>query len=49
MLERMGLSTGIDLDRLMQTREILARHIPATHLTGHLHEAGVPKVLRSAA
>ncbi|RXH02815.1 hydroxymethylglutaryl-CoA lyase [Bradyrhizobium vignae] len=49
MLERMGLSTGIDLDRLMQTREILARHIPAKHLTGHLHEAGVPKVLRSAA
>ncbi|WP_407192832.1 hydroxymethylglutaryl-CoA lyase [Bradyrhizobium sp. STM 3566] len=49
MLERMGLSTGIDIDRLMQTREILARHIPAKHLTGHLHEAGVPKVLRSAA
>ncbi|MCP3459450.1 hydroxymethylglutaryl-CoA lyase [Bradyrhizobium sp. CCGUVB23] len=49
MLERMGLSTGIDLDRLMQTREILARHIPAKHLTGHLHEAGIPKVLRRAA
>ena len=49
MLERMGLSTGIDLDRLMQTREILARHIPAKHLTGHLHEAGIPKALRSAA
>jgi hydroxymethylglutaryl-CoA lyase len=49
MLEQMGLSTGIDLDRLMQTREILARHIPAKHLTGHLHEAGVPKALRRAA
>lgn len=49
MLERMGLSTGIDLDRLMQTREILARHIAAKHLTGHLHEAGIPKVLRRAA
>lgn len=49
MLERMGLSTGIDLDRLMQTREILARHIPDKHLTGHLHEAGIPKVLRRAA
>jgi hydroxymethylglutaryl-CoA lyase len=45
----MGLSTGIDLDRLMQTREILARHIPEKHLTGHLHEAGIPKVLRRAA
>jgi hydroxymethylglutaryl-CoA lyase len=49
MLERMGLSTGIDLDRLMQTRENLARHIPEKHLTGHLHEAGIPKVLRRAA
>lgn len=49
MLERMGLSTGIDLDRLMKTREILSRHIAAKHLTGHLHEAGIPKALRSAA
>lgn len=49
MLERMGLSTGIDLDRLMQTREILNRHIAPRHLTGHLHEAGIPKALRSAA
>ena len=49
MLERMGFSTGIDLDRLMQTREILARHIQAKHLTGHLHEAGIPKALRKAA
>lgn len=49
MLERMGLSTGIDLDRLMQTREILAHHIQAKHLTGHLHEAGIPTALRRAA
>lgn len=49
MLERMGLSTGIDLDRLMRTREILSRHIAPRHLTGHLHEAGIPKALRSAA
>ena len=49
MLERMGLSTGIDLDRLMQTREILARHIAPKHLTGHLHESGIPKSLRRAA
>jgi hydroxymethylglutaryl-CoA lyase len=49
MLEEMGLSTGIDLDRLMATREILSSHIPAKHLTGHLHEAGIPKVLRRAA
>ena len=49
MLERMGLATGIDLDRLMATREILARHVPATQLTGHLHEAGIPKALRRVA
>ena len=49
MLEEMGLSTGIDLDRLMATRDILAAHMPARHLTGHLHEAGIPKVLRRAA
>jgi hydroxymethylglutaryl-CoA lyase len=49
MLEEMGLSTGIDLVRLMATRAILAAHIPATHLTGHLHEAGIPKALRRAA
>jgi len=45
----MGLSTGIDLARLMATREILKAHIPAKHLTGHLHEAGIPRALRSVA
>jgi hydroxymethylglutaryl-CoA lyase len=49
MLEEMGLSTGIDLDGLMATRAILSAHIPARHLTGHLHEAGIPKALRRAA
>lgn len=49
MLEEMGLSTGIDLDRLMATRAILSAHIPAKHLTGHLHEAGIPKALRRVA
>src|SRR5262249_11543131 len=29
MLEQMGVSTGIDLDRLMATRAILAAQIPA--------------------
>jgi hydroxymethylglutaryl-CoA lyase len=49
MLEEMGLATGIDLDRLMATRAILSAHIPARHLTGHLHEAGIPKALRRVA
>jgi hydroxymethylglutaryl-CoA lyase len=49
MLEEMGLSTGIDLDRLMTTRALLSAHIPARHLTGHLHEAGIPQALRRVA
>jgi hydroxymethylglutaryl-CoA lyase len=49
MLEELGLKTGIDLGRLMATREILAKVVPAEHLTGHLHEAGIPKALRPAA
>ncbi|MBV9075855.1 MAG: hydroxymethylglutaryl-CoA lyase [Methylobacteriaceae bacterium] len=49
MLEELGLSTGIDLDRLLATRAILAAAIPAEHLTGHLHEAGIPRALRRAA
>jgi len=49
MLEELGMRTGIDLDVLMATREILARHIPGEHLTGHLHEAGIPDKLRRAA
>jgi hydroxymethylglutaryl-CoA lyase len=49
MLEELGLKTGIDLGRLMATREVLAAVVPAEHLTGHLHEAGIPKALRPAA
>ena len=49
LCERMGLTTGIDLARLMATREILAAHIPANQLTGHVHEAGLPKVYGRAA
>jgi hydroxymethylglutaryl-CoA lyase len=49
LLEELGMRTGIDLERLMATRAILARHIPEKHLTGHLHEAGIPKSLRRAA
>lgn len=49
MLHEMGLKTGIDLERLMATRAILARHVEARLLTGHLHDAGIPKVLRKSA
>ena len=46
MCEELGLKTGIDLDKLMETRAILAECVPAHLLTGHLHEAGFPKALR---
>ena len=49
LCERMGMKTGIDLARLMETRAILAEHIPAGQLTGHVHEAGLPNVYGRAA
>jgi len=45
MCHELGLETGIDLVRLMETRAILAAHIPTHLLTGHLHEAGIPRAL----
>jgi hydroxymethylglutaryl-CoA lyase len=43
MLERMGLRTGVDLERLVAVREIVARNLPATPLYGGLARAGLPK------
>jgi len=43
MFEAMGLSTGIDLERLFAAREILAQGIPQEPLYGHTPLAGLPK------
>jgi hydroxymethylglutaryl-CoA lyase len=43
MFESMGLSTGIDLDRLFAAREILVRGIPEEPIYGHTPLAGLPK------
>jgi hydroxymethylglutaryl-CoA lyase len=43
MLEASGLRTGIDLDRLMAARAILAAALPGEPLYGHVPEAGLPK------
>lgn len=43
MLEASGLRTGIDLDRLMEARAILAAALPGEPLYGHVPEAGLPK------
>jgi len=43
LLEAMGLRTGVDLDRLIDARSILASELPGEELHGHLADAGVPK------
>lgn len=49
MLEGMGLKTGVDLERLIKVREILARALPNVTLNGNLAKAGLPKGFESAA
>ena len=49
MLESMGFSTGIDLDRLIATRAILAEGLPGEARHGHVPVAGIPKTFRVAA
>jgi hydroxymethylglutaryl-CoA lyase len=43
LLESMGLATGIDLDRLMAARAVLAQALPGETLYGYLPQAGLPK------
>ena len=43
LLEAMGLRTGIDLDRLLAARAVLAEGLPGEPLYGYLAEAGLPK------
>ena len=49
MLESMGFDTGIDLDRLIRARAILAEGLPAETLHGQVPIAGIPKTFRIAA
>ena len=43
MFEAMGVSTGIDLERLFEAREILIQGIPEEPVYGHTPLAGLPK------
>jgi hydroxymethylglutaryl-CoA lyase len=43
MFESMGLSTGIDLDKLFAAREVLVKSIPDEPIYGHTPVAGLPK------
>ncbi len=49
MLESMGLRTGIDLDRLVATRALLAAGLPGESMHGGVAQAGLPKTFRLAA
>lgn len=42
MLEAMGLRTGIDLDRLIEVRDILVKALPGEPLYGFIPDAGLP-------
>ena len=43
MLEAMGFSTGIDLERLLSVRTILSNALPDEPLYGFIPDAGLPK------
>jgi hydroxymethylglutaryl-CoA lyase len=43
MLDAMGLRTGIDLDKLLKVRSILAEALPTDELYGFTPDAGLPK------
>jgi len=43
MLEAMGLHTGVDLEKLLAAREILASAVPNEELYGYVPAAGLPR------
>jgi hydroxymethylglutaryl-CoA lyase len=49
MFESMGVSTGIDLQKLFAARKILVEAIPEEPVYGHTPLAGLPKGFRAAA
>ena len=49
MFESMGVSTGIDFDKLLAARKIMVSGVPDEPLYGHMALAGLPKGFRAAA
>jgi hydroxymethylglutaryl-CoA lyase len=43
LLESMGFRTGVDLERLIEARSVLADGLPGEQLVGHVADAGLPK------
>ena len=48
LLESMGLNTGIDLEALMQVRELVQAALPDVELFGFTPAAGLPLGFRPA-
>ena len=42
LLEAMGLKTGIDFDKLLDARDVVARALPDVELYGFTPNAGLP-------
>jgi hydroxymethylglutaryl-CoA lyase len=49
MLEAMGIATGVDLDKLLRVRTILADALPGEPLYGFTPDAGLPLGFQRAA
>jgi hydroxymethylglutaryl-CoA lyase len=49
MFESMGVSTGIDFDKLLKARAVLVKGIPQEPIYGHTPLAGLPKGFRASA
>ena len=48
MLAAMGYETGIDIEKLVQAREIVKENLPNEELFGFIPDAGMPKGFASA-
>ena len=49
LLESIGFTTGIDLDKLIAARAVLHEGLPSEPMYGNLARAGVPKTFSKAA
>ena len=49
MFDSMGLSTGIDFDKLLAARKMMVAALPEEPVYGHMALAGLPKGFRAAA
>jgi hydroxymethylglutaryl-CoA lyase len=47
MLESMGFETGIDLQKLIESRRLLHEGLPAEPMHGQVSKAGIPKTFRA--